>query len=403
MLSLQWTTNTLPDRMLEAAEVMASTGHIWVADVDLMRAWISDLARAGYKFPALRQQSWTVPTVPSSSINSTAIMSKPLNHTFIFPERWCLQQDKALVVNFNRLGQYNSVRQIQLLHAAYRPLFSQVLFTGVTGSNPTPELQEHINQGRVFSCDSYESGVKSEPGLMAYACAAGAIAMDSWGSGVLGTPGMFYINDDIIFSPCMLSKSNSNNIWYTSTLNSTIAAGARKGWRWPVRHSAMNSTVSEALQQAIDQAYGLMAQRKAAYLKNGANSFNFGQADMFYLPARFQKQYISMAHQMRAQYVISEAAVPNILGLLKTQPADVEPFSFSWAWGDERTCLNKQRTAVMPLRSSLNATVIQECVKEYVYTEQQSHKDGFFALHPVKLSDETIAQHWIDWWRSHSC
>jgi hypothetical protein len=135
------------------------------------------------------------------------IVASPFNSTFVFPKRWCLHQDKALVVNFNRLGQYNSVQQIKLLHAAYRPLFSEVLFISSTGSKPGFELQEHINQKRLYSCDTYESGSgwTKESGFMAYACATGVVASGSWGSGLQGTPGMFYVNDDVIFSPGMLS------------------------------------------------------------------------------------------------------------------------------------------------------------------------------------------------------
>jgi hypothetical protein len=338
-------------------------------------------------------------------------MAAPFGATYVYPKRWCLHQDKALVVNFNRLGEYNSVQQIKLLHAAYRPLFSRVLFTGVAGSNPHAELQEHINQGRLYRCDSYEAGMTAQPGFMSYICAAGALAMDSWSSGLQGPHGMFYMNDDVVFSPCMVSGFNSSNIWYTSTFNEedcTIPASARTGWNWPLKHSVLNRTLSELLQEAYERSYGLMAQRRAMYMRNGTDSFNYGQADVYYLPARYHKEYIAMAAQMRAQYVISEAAVPNMLGLLKTQPADIEPFSFAWAWShlanrDERGCLSQQHTALMPSGSSLDAAVIQKCVKSYVYTKQLHHQEGFFALHPVKFSDAQIAQHWLNWWASQSC
>jgi hypothetical protein len=168
---------------------------------------------------------------------------------------------------------------------------------------------------------------------MAYACATGVLASDSWNSGLQGAPGMFYVNDDIIFSPGMLSQLNSNNMWYSSTLSKTFPARSRGGWRWTARKSVLSFNQSDALQVALNRSYGLMAQRTAAYLKNGVDSFNSDQGDMFYLPARFQKAYIDMAHQMRAQYVISEVALPNILGLLRNQPADIEPFSLAMPWG----------------------------------------------------------------------
>jgi hypothetical protein len=145
-----------------------------------------------------------------------------------------------------------------------------------------------------------------------------------------------------------------------------------------------------------------MAQRTAAYLKNGADSFNFDQTDRFYLPARFQKAYIDIAHQMRAQYVISEVALPNILGLLRDQPAEIEPLSLAMPWGYEHNCVSDRYTAVMPLRSNLNASVARECVRGY-RPEQQSDKHGLFAVHALKLSNATIAQHWLDWWMSQSC
>jgi hypothetical protein len=254
----------------------------------------------------------------------------------------------------------------------------------------------------------------NEPGFMAYACAVGVLASNSWGAGLQGAPGMFYINGDIIFTPCTLSGLNSGNIWYTSTLslNSTAPAGSRSGsdwWRWSARASSVLSyNLSDALQLVFNRSYGHMAQRTAAYLNDGANSFQSHQADMFYLPAQFQKAYVDMAHQMHAQHVISEAALPNILGLLRSQPADVEPLSLAYPLERERTYLSKRYAAVMPLGSNLDAAVARKCVKGRVtrgrvYSEQESDKHGLFAMHALKLSDAAIAQHWIDWWMSQSC
>lgn len=406
LLSLQWTSTTLPGRMLEAAAVMAAKGHILMIHILLTKAWISDLTRAGYKFPDLGQHSGRLPAAPLGPLTPQIVMAAPLNGTFIFPRRWCLHQDKGLVVNINRLGIYNSAQQIKLLHAAYRPLFPQVLFTGTgTGTHPSPDMQEHIDQRRLHICDSYEVGILAEagPGFMAYACAAGLLASDSWGVGLRAAIGMLYINDDVVFSPRMLSGLNSSNIWYSTTLKAMIAADARKAWwRWDVRHSNLNLTVYAAMQQVLQDSSGLMAKRKAAYLKDGAKIFPGHQADTFFLPARFQKEYIAMAQQMHALRVISEAAVPNMLGLLRTQPADIEPVSFAWAWQGERDCLNQHHTAVMPLHGNLSIKAVQRCVGD-ISAAEQSARDGLFALHPIKFSNTAVAQHWLDWWMSQSC
>lgn len=159
--------------------------------------------------------------------------------------------------------------------------------------------------------------------------------------------------------------------------------------------------MSEALQQVLQKSFGLMAQRKVSFLKDGADSFPSGQGDLFFLPARFQKQFIALAQQMRALYVISEAAVSNIFGLLKSQPADVQPLSFAWAWGGERDSATIKHAAVLPLHGNLNVTTVRECVRD-VAAAQQSDKDGLFALHPVKFSNTAVAQHWLIWWMSQS-
>jgi hypothetical protein len=104
-----------------------------------MQAWISDLGKAGYTFPALRRNTSTATAAaaaPRGGLTPDVITKAPLERTFAFPKRWCLHQDKAMVVNFHRLGQYNSVQQIKLLHAAYRPLFSKVLFYRQHGQQP---------------------------------------------------------------------------------------------------------------------------------------------------------------------------------------------------------------------------------------------------------------------------
>jgi hypothetical protein len=98
--------------MLEAAAAMAAKGHIPTAEVRLIKAWISDLTHAGYKFPDLGQHPAKLPAAPSPRLTPHMVMAAPLNSTFLFPKRWCLHQDKVLVVNFNRLGKYNSIQQI---------------------------------------------------------------------------------------------------------------------------------------------------------------------------------------------------------------------------------------------------------------------------------------------------
>jgi hypothetical protein len=52
LLALQLTSDTLPGMMLEAAAVMALKCHIPQIQVQLMQAWITDLAQAGYTHAA---------------------------------------------------------------------------------------------------------------------------------------------------------------------------------------------------------------------------------------------------------------------------------------------------------------------------------------------------------------
>ena len=47
----QSTATSLPQRMLELADAMAAAKFWGVQDVALMKAWVTDLSAAGYKFP----------------------------------------------------------------------------------------------------------------------------------------------------------------------------------------------------------------------------------------------------------------------------------------------------------------------------------------------------------------
>lgn len=421
LLAARPVTSTLQGRMLEITQLLVKAGFLHARDVELMKAWIEDLEAAGYEFPALHKPATASPDLAVIAASSDAFAghnvaqsvapdelmnSGPLDHTFVFPDRWCTRVDTDLVININRLGKDVMKQQIRLLHAVYRPWFRRVYITGSLSNQwttPGPRMQVLMDQGYYINCGNYSLNSK-DVGAHPYACAAEGIALAQqavwWPGPSSPTFNMLYTNDDVAFSPCLMARMNRSNFWYDDPLNTTIVISQQSGWWWDGLDIVGRGTCKQALVAALQSAWGLTAARMWR-LKPG-EAFPWTQSDLFYVPARFQKDFLAMAQHFQAFYVFNEHAVPNIIGLLRDQPNDIDLFSIPRPDpGQGRVCLHQQIVKLLPLGRAIDAATAQRCVGQIKGVGYDS--GGLFAIHPVKFSDQPVRNHWLQWWLSHDC
>eukprot|EP00878_Enallax_costatus_P012451 GHUV01013002.1.p1 GENE.GHUV01013002.1~~GHUV01013002.1.p1 ORF type:complete len:509 (+),score=57.15 GHUV01013002.1:1042-2568(+) len=439
-------TNSLPERMVELAQFMVEQKYWGQGDRRLMQAWVSDLRAARYPFPSI------VSRQAQSNQGAAASTSPPPSDgwrpgTFAFPSRWCMSRETVLVVNINTVSGFHA-NVTHLLYAAYRPYFREVYFTG-----EAPETGDLIHHQFVLCHATNRRTSSFMPGHFAYVCLSEVIAHASSKFATRGM-GYFYINDDVTFSPCMVLRLNKTRIWYDSTnvLNydeaQRLAAEPNlvlqrpgdlpinisnvlnnSAWHFGRDYSngAMPGSLANHTHNALVSAYGWMAnqvkKRLADPQHEGLRMFGIGQADFFYIPSDLAHAYSVWARHMRAYHVISEVAVPNILGLIGNNRDDYEIVPTAMLWGSERELLVTRAKEIMPLQRSLslhaicnvlggayksfqgNVTpvVCQQAADELQFAEDNEKGTAAFAVHPTKLSNEHLRQHWGLWWQSQHC
>lgn len=400
----------LPDMMVEAAELLAAKDFWPAANVELARAWVHDLQAVGYRFPpklAGSKQDTTQRSATLAPTPSTFLNRGPLDHTFMFQAQWCMRLDTVLVVNQNQPQTAHAQQQIRLLHAAYRPLFRRVLFIGSPGpawTAPAAHMQALMEQGYFAHCGNYTLRTTAAA-FFTYACAADGVADAQkavWrpgGTAAAANLNMLYINDDVVWSPCMLARLNFSNAWYSDPLNATVdLATLPDGWaHWSADHSGRGSTTLSAIKTAFLTAWGSTAAQAHQLVSNGS-VVPPAQGDFYYVPARLQPAFTQLAHHFQSHYVISEVAIRSALGLLPG--ADLVPFAM--AWDGARACIDASIKSVLPLGSSISRNATAHCGCAMAAPWQQG-VGGVLALHPIKLSNPQLASWWMRWWLSQCC
>lgn len=173
-----------------------------------------------------------------------------------------------------------------------------------------------------------------------------------------------------------------------------------------VPNHAGRGTLRAAIKGALDNSWGLMRERTDKYLQPG-QAFPNNQADIYYVPARFQAAYVEFAAQFQAQLAMSEAALPNIFGLLKERDTDIDFMTFAMAWDNARACLEKGIKEVLPLKHDISFDMVRKCQggpRVIVYQDKEHERaKSIFAIHPIKLSSADVLQRWLEWWLSQEC
>lgn len=152
-------------------------------DADLMAAWVADLQAIGYAFPPVRGQA------PSG---------KPLQPPVALPrtpQTW--QRHRGIVLVVTTSG--GSPGALELLRAAYRPLFGKLVFTGASE--------------RPVGLPASEAWVGCQAGAqgqMHYACLANVMQEVA----APGGGGYLMVGDDAVFSPCQIGRMNANRVWF---------------------------------------------------------------------------------------------------------------------------------------------------------------------------------------------
>jgi hypothetical protein len=131
--------------------------------------------------------------------------------------------------------------------------------------------------------------------------------------------------------------------------------------------------------------------------------FMKGQADVFYVPGHLHRMFSDFAHQLHAHYLISEVAVPNILGLIHDEAGGLEEVFVLMAWTKkERAGIVSTILQELPATDMVSCKLLQTHIKWARGACMRGGK-SMFALHPYKLSNTAAAVHWLAWWLAQEC
>jgi hypothetical protein len=395
--------------MLEAANSMADQNRLQPRDIALLLAWISDLQALGYRFPAIAKAQASAPPQRSSEPPTAAawMTTGALDGVYVFPQQWCTRLDTMLVVNVNRLDLDGLKKQLRLLHAAYRPHYRRVVFAGsdlTRRVKPGPREQELMDQGYLWNCGNHSIRAPT-PGFFSYACVSeGVLAAQE----AVWRPhqeveafNMFYINDDVAYSPCMAQQLNHSKVWYPGHLTNLTDLANMKGWFWDTDADGPGTlTLREVLTSTFATTWGKMARLADGRLQPMQIPRNNGQGDMYYVPGRHMQMFAKLAAHFQSYWVMSEAAVFNMLSLLVDGPEDLDVVGFAMAWDGARECFDRGIKQILPLGADISQAHVRSCGANMLTDEEHGTEAGIFAIHPVKMSIPAVSDQWLAWWLS---
>jgi hypothetical protein len=406
--------------MLEAANSMANQSYLQPRDIALVQAWIADLQALGYHFPAVARAQPPMPALvssPSPPPSAAAWMDTnghTLDGAYLFPRQWCTRLDTVLVINIDRIGGDRLEKQMRLLHATYRPHYRRVLFAGSEATRwvqPNARLQQVMDQGYFLNCGNYSTRAR-DVGFFTYGCVAeGVLAAQQavWRPDRgMEMANMFYINDDVVFSPCMAQRLNHTKIWYPSNLTDRTNFTATRalswpGWWWDTDVTGRGLTTRQAITNAFGSAWGKMASLVAGRVQPVQVTHNNNQGDMYFVPARHMQMFSKLAAHFQSHWVMSEAAVPNVLSLIIEGPKEVEVVGLATAWGGGVECFDEGIKQVLPLGADISQARVRACGATIFTDEAHSKLAGLFAMHPVKMANANVSDHFLSWWLSQEC
>jgi hypothetical protein len=453
LVTLPLKSSDLPGRMLEVTKHLVTNGLLQSADLQLMSAWISDLKAVGYQFPKLVKSAdaFVVPrTVLSDtpkafekatsqkgmtdqdtgSLSAAMWLDRKegsLEHSFAFPQRWCMRLDTQLVVNMNTMGSHTT-QQLPLLHALYRPWFRRVFFAGPASAasleanpndqrkasssgNAKPWMQQLLEQGYYIDCSNHTLG-SYVPGGHTYACAAAGVLTSQQGVWRPDTQrqtfNMLHSNDDVAFSPCMMADFSRQKFWAAHD-STRVVNVQHDDWEWWQYDLVGRGNISVTTRAALANAWGLLAARIKHHGLLPDYLFVAYEADLYYVPARYQTSFVHLTEHFQSFYAFSEVAVPAVMGLLKDTPADVEFISFVRAFdqvNNGRQCIHSNITKVLPLGENASMAMARACVIYPPWRHMNATHaatKSIFGIHPIKLSIPEVVQHWMSWWLSQAC
>lgn len=388
---------------------MADHNRLQPRDISLLQAWIADLLALGYLFPPVIGEQNSPPAQVASEPPSDAawLINGGLDGAYSFPQQWCTRLDTMLVINVNRPDTDVMKKQFRLLHAIYRPHYKRVLFAGSEDKRwvqPEPRLQQLMDQGYLLNCGNHtiRGGVV---GFFMYACVAeGVLAAQHavWRPDKEVEPvSMFLTNDDVVYSPCMAQHLNYSMVWYPDNLSNLTELSSMTGWHWDIDSGEHGLTSRQATSHALASAWGQMAPLVEGRLRPMQVVTNNWQGDVYYVPARHMQMFAKLAAHFQSYWVMSEAAIPNILSLLVDGPEGNEVVRFAMAWDGARGCWDGNIKQILPLRADINQTAVRSCGAHgrlQMMTDDEHGKEAsMFAIHPVKLSNVALTNHCSGW------
>ena len=266
----------------------------------------------------------TCPDPPKGYLVTSSNLTRP----------WLQLPYITAIIFFNH-DHYDAIPFLELL---YGGVFPSRVYCG-----PVPLKNKNLTAAYKINFVTYDNaGLKA--GELFYVCVANVMLQFPRSSG-----GYLIFPDDMLFLPHRLPHLNENRIWYwpydklrrvdiNTMLECTDAKCERSSrWAWnyynaeSLRDFWTDLAASRQARSDVQRYYGNLVGHLG-----GEGRMAAGWADVFYVPARFAKDYIAVSAFAASNHVTLGAAVATILVAISDDTSNWEVVAGWTDWSNER-------------------------------------------------------------------
>jgi hypothetical protein len=210
-----------------------------------------------------------------------------------------------LIINFNH-AHYENIEVLKKLYGTY---FKHIIFYGPRASSQVYYSEHHEGW---YSYLNLAQTMQNFPNFQGY----------------------LWLHDDCILNMWQLKKLSKNKIWLAQPwagldLTKQLIAPLQTNWTWSRNAKAYPRAIIESIQMwrwwpmdcgysAIEKVYQLLEPKYLTMLKKLHNtSILIGYADLVYIPAQYNTEYIYLSNLMAQHNVFLEIALPTICACLQ--------------------------------------------------------------------------------------
>ncbi|KAK6196305.1 hypothetical protein SNE40_001555 [Patella caerulea] len=321
---------------------MSKHQFITYVEYTVIKSWLNDLRKSGYKVPSMRQKPTNQESLePVHKVAFQPVINSPTLQYDINFDHMCSTSlpncpysdvvpirswdNILLVIVFNTDGHYHVIRHLESI---YRPFFKNIIYCGT-----------NVDASISFPISFIEMGDDFSRGEFGYQCLQNAMRMN------YDVEGYLHLSDDVLLNVWSMHNLQTDKVWFQKSmrvanlLQSTVPDVWRNPTWWPWESSSGKVTLHKAIQHLRklsekDEITHVFLNQLA--LNSGSNNAVFYEvSDIFYIPSRLSKQFQFLVNIFDGYGVYLEITVPTIINGLDKQD-NIVRLQGSYLWYEDR-------------------------------------------------------------------